>query len=90
MKVVRSERGFERIVHDSYANEPVPDCTLVGASSAIGNYEDSWDRPGSSFLWIGNTDHAMHINRDEVRELIVHLQSWVESGNLAIETQEQP
>ncbi|AQH05550.1 hypothetical protein A9R05_41725 (plasmid) [Burkholderia sp. KK1] len=25
----------------------------VACSSAIGNYDDSLDRPGSSFLWIG-------------------------------------
>jgi len=78
MKLEKTNRGFEWIGHPDYlTNEPT---RLVSQSSVIGNYEDSVDRPGSSFLWIG-PDH--HLNREEVTNLIAALQSWVETGSLS-------
>lgn len=42
-------RGFPRVnFHDSYGV-----AAHVACSSAIGNYKDGLNRPGSSFLWIG-------------------------------------
>jgi hypothetical protein len=49
---VDGPRGFPAVTFkDAYEH----DCTLM-ASSAIGDYDDSFDRPGSSFLWIGLDD----------------------------------
>ncbi len=52
---------------------------LAAQSSAIGDYEDSFERPGSSFLWIGDYHH---LNREEVQQLVNHLQSWLKTGSL--------
>lgn len=47
-----SERGFE-ILEFTDANGHA--CSLQ-QSSAIGGYDDSFDRPGSSFVWLGIND----------------------------------
>jgi hypothetical protein len=78
MKAVKSDRGFEVLEHDGYPVEGKKGPQrLAQQSSAIGDYDDSFDRPGSSFLWIGENHH---LNREEVKEFISQLQSWVDSG----------
>lgn len=77
MKVEQSDRGFRYVYYPSYTEgNPI---RLVQESSAIGNYEDSFDRPGSSFLWIGSSHH---LDREEVRELVDIMQSWLKTGRL--------
>lgn len=76
--VRKSERGFERVDAESYANDPKM-LRLVGQSSAIGDYEDSYDRPGTSYLWIG--EHH-HLNREQVGEYVALLQNWLQTGSL--------
>jgi hypothetical protein len=85
MKVTLTHRGFEWIDHPTRGNEPGID-RLVSQSSAVGDYDDALDRPGTSFLWIG-ADH--HLNRNQVRELIAHLTAWVDTGSLAIQASER-
>lgn len=79
MKTVVNGRGFREVTHNKYASEPKKDKTLIQESSAIGEYEDSYEKPGSSYLWIGE-DH--HLNRDEIGELIERLQFWLENKRL--------
>lgn len=76
MKVVKSERGFQFLMHPAYL-PPHGEARLASVSSAIGDYEDAFDRPGSSYLWIGDD---IHLNREEVAELVVYLQSWIATG----------
>lgn len=82
MKVERTERGFERIEVLEYANAPTKMVRLVQQSSAalVELYYDALDRPGTSALWIGDN----HLNREQVRELIGHLQSWLDTGSLEV------
>lgn len=80
MNVIKTGRGFEVIAIPTYANEPV-DARLLGQSSAIGDYENSMDQPGSSFLWFGNQHH---LNREQVSEVVEHLQAWLKTGSLEI------
>jgi hypothetical protein len=54
---------------------------LIQESSAIGDYEDSFDCPGSSYLWVGD-DH--HLDREEVAELIENMQHWLDNGRLPL------
>lgn len=78
MNVTQTDRGFEQIEHPKYP----PDGSLfrlVQESSAIGDYDNAFDIPGSSYLWIG--DHH-HLSREEVAELVEHLQSWLKDGDL--------
>jgi hypothetical protein len=80
MNLTKTERGFERIDHDTYI-DGMGDKRLVAASSAIGDYPDAFDRPGSSFLWIGENHH---LSREEVKEFAVRLNAWFKTGSLAI------
>lgn len=80
MQVTVSDRGFERIALPKYT-EPHEPKRLVGQSSAIGDYPDSFDRPGSSFLWI---DEHHHLNREQVAELVKHLKAWLKTGSLEV------
>ena len=78
MEKLNTQRGFVLVRHPAYPNgEP---SRLVQESSAVGEYHDAMDKPGSSFLWIGK-EH--HLNREEVAELIHHLTWWLKSGRLA-------
>jgi len=72
------------IKHEKY-HEPCETTRLVQESSAIGDYEDSSDLPGSSYLWVGQ-DH--HLNREEVAELINRMQHWLETGRLKADNDE--
>lgn len=80
MKLVKSERGFIFLDHPAYL-EPHETKRVVSESSAVGDYEDSLEKPGSSFLWVGE-DH--HLNREEVSQLVQCLQSWLDKGRLPL------
>ena len=81
MKIKKTMRGFLYVEHDTYSNDPLPD-RLIGESSAIGDYEDSLDIPGSSYLWIGSTEGVHHLNREQVKELIGLMQHWLDNKRL--------
>ena len=78
MRIYKSPRGFFLIIHTEYCG-PHEETRLIGESSAIGDYDNSMDCPGSSYLWIG-AHH--HLNREEVAELIGRMQSWLDCGRL--------
>ena len=80
----KTERGFEIVDFD--------DCNSVSCSlqqsSAIGDYEDSMQRPGTSCVWLGiNSLDAvsmrMHLDREQVSELIKRLQNWLDTGSFS-------
>lgn len=99
MEISKDNRGFSYIeFEDVYENE----CVLQ-QSSAIGNYEDSLSRPGSSMIWLGvnkpkcrimdkngwedykipdevSIHSCMHLNREDVKALINHLNNWLKTG----------
>ena len=81
MKIDDSTRGFRRLLHERYL-EPHDNICLAQESSAIGNYEDSSDEPGSSFLWIG--EHH-HLDRKQVKTLIGALRHWLRQKRLPAE-----
>jgi hypothetical protein len=74
-----THRGFIAVIHEKYPNEQDEKTRLIQESSAIGDYKDSFDRPCSSYLWVGQ-DH--HLNRGEVAELISRMQHWLDTGGL--------
>jgi len=79
MKVTKNSRGFEHLEHRPHDASLGASQRLVQASSASG--DDHLDRPGTSFLWLGQ-DH--HLSRSEVRQLVAHLQAWLDSGSLQL------
>jgi len=81
MQVEYNARGFEII-------DLKPG--FLKQSSAIGDYDNSLDLPGSSFLWF----YEEHLSREECQErlekgkfesnLIPHIQAWLKTGSLII------
>jgi hypothetical protein len=79
MKVESTGRGFSIIKHEKYVEKISEMTRLVQESSAIGDYDNSFDMPGSSYLWVGQ-DH--HLNREEVAKLIGFMSGWLKTGKL--------
>ena len=75
MEIKNTQRGFQYIYHKPYVTDG-PD-GLIQQSSAIGTYPDSFQNPGSSFLWIKG---LFHLNREEVKEIIGYLSAWLKAG----------
>ncbi len=86
MKSSKAGRGFVTVVHEKYQNKPGEMTRLIQESSAIGDYNDSCERPGSSFLWV-DEDH--HLNREEVKELIDRMNYWLDNKRLKIQDEEE-
>lgn len=84
MRAFATGRGFRLIEEEKYQNERGVFTRLVQESSAIGDYDNSFDLPGSSYLWIGQ-DH--HLNREQVAELIGRMQHWLDTGRLKVSTE---
>lgn len=78
MKLTTTDRGFNLIEHPHHPPNGTS-IRLVQESSAIGDYDDAMDKPGSSFLWIG-ADH--HLNREAVARLVKAMQRWLDTGRL--------
>ena len=72
-----THHGFEVLEHKAYTCGSYK--RLIQPSSAIGDYPNSFRKPGSSFLWIGK-DH--HLNREQVKEVVSYLQNWLKTGEL--------
>ncbi len=53
MRAEKSDRGFTFVLEEKYQNERGEFTRLISESSAIGDYDDSMDKPGSSFYWLG-------------------------------------
>lgn len=79
MKAIRTDRGFVLVTHAAVGR--TDDCRLLGESSAIGDYKDAYDNPGSSHLWIG--EHH-HLDREEVAEMIARMAEWLAFGRLDV------
>jgi hypothetical protein len=78
MKLVENSRGFFVIEGNEYPDQEKVS-RIIQESSAIGDYSDSFDRPGSSYLWIGNNHH---LNREEVLQLVKYMNNWLKNGRL--------
>lgn len=87
MKIQANSRGFRMVVCPAKitGTDQTEDARLVQESSAIGDYEDSLAEPGSSYLWVGSGSPGPwhHLDREQIAELIVHLQRWLDTGSLA-------
>ena len=74
-----TDRGFEVVAEKNYPKGETE--RLVQQSSAIGDYEDSFNFAGSSFLWIGSNHH---LNREQVGEFKNRLEAWLKTGSLKL------
>ena len=86
MNVEYSDRGFERVsIEDKFGN-----ALNAYESSIIGDYEDSFERPGDSGIWINVVAPegelpACLLNREQAHELGRRLIAWAETGSLKLE-----
>lgn len=81
MKTEKTDRGFVVVLEEKYQNEPGVMTRLIQESSAIGDYDNSLDTPGSSYLWVGENHH---LNREQVQELIERMKYWLLTGHLVL------
>lgn len=81
MKAFKSDRGFVQVVHSNYPHESCEN-RIISEGSAIGDYEDSVENPGSSFLWVGDNHR---LNREEVADLIRRMQHWLDHKRLPMD-----
>lgn len=78
-EMTKTPRGFEKVTFEDTAGSYFS----VQQSSAVGDYDDSLSRPGTSFLWIGpETGNRMHLNREQVDWLAKGLNYWLKTGSL--------
>lgn len=73
----KTDRGFSIIEFNDVNDNK---CTLQ-CSSAIGYYDDSFDRPGSSFLWLGISDPNHLVLASQAPDLGIQTKEttgWVE------------
>jgi len=80
METKKSGRGFNALIEKEYL-EPNSETVLVSESSAIGDYEDSFDNPGSSYLWFGDNHH---LDREQVAQVVKALNNWLENKRLEL------
>jgi hypothetical protein len=82
-------RGFNLWVHPKYppAHEGVTFIRLVQESSAIADYADALENPGSSYLWISED---LHLDREDVAKFISLLQHWLDHKRLPSEIPVKP
>ncbi len=78
--VRESERGFEKIVFGD-ANDQR--CSLQQSSAIDSSLYGH--APGAGYVWLGldsgaNDVHRMHLNRDQVKALRMHLKTWLKRG----------
>ena len=75
LKIIKDNRGFQALTMG-----PIQ---ILKQSSQIGDYADSYDKPGSSFLWFGDPiPDWIELDREEVREVINILETWLDTGKL--------
>ena len=74
MEIKYTQRNFQYIHHDPYVSNG--DDGIIIQSSSI-SFSDSIQRPGSSYLWIKG---LFHLNREEIKEIIGYLVTWLKTG----------
>ena len=74
--VTQTSRGFELVEFKDFYEFTG---TLQASSLAIN------DEPGTSAVWLGRERDRLHLNRDQVKALIKHLQSWLKNNTFDYE-----
>jgi hypothetical protein len=78
MELTRTERGFPVLLHKGIGGDTI---RLLQMSSVVGPYEDAFERPGTSALWVG---WRHHLSREEVAQLVRHMQHWLDAGTIEL------
>ena len=86
MDVKKTERGFQFIEFLDCNDQT---CSLQQSSAILESGDadrdaHAWDAPGSSGIWLGVYQKRMHLNRQQVGQLLPHLRAWVNTGSLEV------
>ena len=73
-EVRRTARGFQYI---GWQDRNGQACELQ--QSSLAEYEP----PGTSAVWLGLRGERMHIDLEQAKALVMHLQKWIEDGVFA-------
>jgi len=71
MNIAKTQRGFQ-VIHFFDRNSQI--CSLQ--QSSLADYEP----PGTSAVWFGVEDKRMHIDLEQMKDLLPHLKRWVKKG----------
>lgn len=70
-KKSRTDRGFQLVEFvDLYGKQ----CSVQQSSLAL------CDKPGTGAIWIGVDKDRMHLNRNQVEQVVSYLGKWLEDG----------
>lgn len=83
MKYTITEYGFEYVELDTRRGQ-----LQVWQTDVRGDYEDAIDRPNSSVIRVGES-HGAQLNREHVAALVVALQTWLRTGHLHPQSDEE-
>lgn len=72
IEIKTTNRGFELAEFTDYNG---CNCSLQQSSLAI------MEPPGTSAIWLGRDGNRMHLNLEQVKELLPILETWVNEGN---------
>jgi len=56
--------------------------TFIEIEDGLGNKGSLQESKMSDHLWIGKNGHRLHLDEDQVSDLITDLQLWLETGSL--------
>ncbi|MCI0557873.1 MAG: hypothetical protein MN733_05210 [Nitrososphaera sp.] len=86
MEVQYTNRNFEYVTSDTGFE--------LQQSSAIGDYDDAFDRPGSSYLWYGPKGDREQFAREDIKAMLErgeiesslapHARVWLTTGSLSL------
>jgi hypothetical protein len=76
----KTSRGFQIVGWSDINNVS---CNLQQSSLAI------YEQPGTGAVWLGREVDRMHLNEDQVRELVQRLKNWLDTGSIHLPKSEQ-
>lgn len=79
IKVETTGRGFQFAEFEDYNRQL---CSIQQSSAIDQTKEGDFEHPGSSLLWLGVLGARMHLNTNQVKDLIEQMTFWLENGVL--------
>jgi len=73
----RTGQGFPIIDFWDIVNQA---CSLEASTLIDQDLPEAFDQPGTSAIWLGSTGQEMHLSRNQVKSLVVHLKKWLATG----------
>lgn len=85
MNIDHTSRGLEIV---PFVDRGQCCCSLQQSSAIDVNQPNAIGRPGGTCIWLGADAARMHLGYDQVRDLVEHLQAWLETGSFVVKAAE--